>query len=53
MLRGTVINPWNIPITLFHGILSVPHNIVMDVNNVMCAPKGTRQMTMGMIWTSH
>ena len=45
MLRGTDIIPWNIPhldgmweyMGIFYGILSVPHDIAMDVNNVMIA----------------
>ena len=27
---------------ILHGIISVPHNIVMDLNNVMCNTKSEK-----------
>ena len=40
MSYGTDIIPWNIPgygkyPRVFRGILSIPQNIVMDLNNIM------------------
>ena len=51
MFYGTDIIMWNIPsfmldVGIFHIRLSVPHNIVMDLNNVMHVCFSTMQIYM-------